>query len=341
MIWLTWRQHRLEGLIAALLVVVVAGLVGSLVVAAQPLLEQIKHVCPIVVDDSCGRALTAFNARFGMFQQPLNLAFVVLPALSGMFIGAPLLAREFEQGTDEMVWTQGITRRKWLFIKVAILGSATIAMAGILAVAGHEWSTAVPADSYNQWFAFDVQGPEFVAYALFSFALGVAAGAAIGRTVPAMAVVLVGFLAVRAAIELFVRRNFIPPVESELAGPRPAAAPASAGGWRSRRNAVGDAAASGGSQTSDQANSAFSRRKSKVASTASFSNCSTLDGSAALSAPPNLTMSINLPGREVAGNYLTSQLPIVLRATRSRKRWDRRAPPMTQVRGARPHSRHS
>jgi hypothetical protein len=218
MIWLTWRQHRLEGLITALLVVVVASLVGTLVVAAQPLLDQIKHVCPIVVDDSCGRALTAFNARFGMLQQPLNLAFFVLPALSGMFIGAPLLAREFEQGTHEVVWTQGITRRKWLFIKLAILGSATIAMAGILAVAGQEWSTAVPDGSYNQWFAFDVQGPEFVAYALFSLALGVAAGAAIGRTVPAMAVVLVGFLAVRAAIEVFVRRNFMPPVESELTG---------------------------------------------------------------------------------------------------------------------------
>ena len=218
MIWLTWRQHRLEGLIAVLLVVVVAGLVGSLVIAAQPLLEQIKHVCPIVVDDSCGRALIAFNARFGIFQQPVNLAFIVLPVLSGMFIGAPLLAREFEQGTHEMVWTQGITRRKWLFIKVAILGSATIAMAGILAVAGHEWITAVPDDSYHQWFAFDVQGPEFVAYALFSFALGVAAGAAIGRTVPAMASVLVGFLAVRAAIELFARRNFLPPVTTEVSG---------------------------------------------------------------------------------------------------------------------------
>ena len=219
MTWLIWRQHRLEGLITALLVVVVAALVGSLVVAAQPLLEQIKHACPIVVDDSRGRALIAFNARFGMFQQPLYLAFLVLPVLAGMFIGAPLLAREFEQGTDEMVWTQGITRRRWLFIKVAILGSATIAMAGILAVAGQEWSTAVPADSYNQWFAFDVQGPEFVAYALFSFALGVAAGAAIGKTVPAMAVVLIGFVAVRAAIELFVRRNFLPPVTTELSSP--------------------------------------------------------------------------------------------------------------------------
>ena len=219
MIWLTWRQHRLEGLITALLVVVVAALVGSLAVAAQPLLEEIKLACPIVVDDSCGRALIAFNARFGMFQQPLYLAFLVLPALSGMFIGAPLLAREFEQGTDEMVWTQGITRRKWLLIKLAILGSATIVMAGVLAVAGQEWSTAVPDNSYSQWFAFDVQGPEFVGYALFSFALGVAAGAAIGRTVPAMAVVLVGFLAVRATIALFARRNFLPPVTTEVSGP--------------------------------------------------------------------------------------------------------------------------
>ena len=219
MIWLTWRQHRLEGLIGAMVVVVVAALVAGIVVAAQPLLEQIKHTCSIVVDDSCGRALIAFNARFGMFQQPLTLAFLLLPVLSGMFIGAPLLAREFEQGTAEMVWTQGITRRKWLFIKLAILGSATIVMGGILAVAGQEWSTAVPDNSYNQWFAFDVQGPEFAGYTLFSFALGVAAGAAIGKTVPAMAVVLVGFLALRGAIGGFARRNFLPPVTSELTSP--------------------------------------------------------------------------------------------------------------------------
>ena len=218
MIWLTWRQHRLEGLITALVVVAVAGLVGSLVVSAQPLLEQIRHLCTVVVDDSCGRAFAAFDARFGMFRQPIDLAFIVLPVLSGMFIGAPLLAREFEQGTAEMVWTQGITRRKWLFAKLAILGSATIVMAGILAVAGQEWATAVPDNSYSQWFAFDIQGPEVAAYALFSFGLGVAAGAAIGRTVPAMAVVLVGFLAVRAAIAL-ARRNFLPPVTTELSGP--------------------------------------------------------------------------------------------------------------------------
>jgi uncharacterized membrane protein YphA (DoxX/SURF4 family) len=218
MIWLTWRQHRLEGLITALVVVAVAGVVGSLVVSAQPLLEQIRHSCTVVVDDSCGLAFTAFDAKFAVFRQPIDLAFIALPVLAGMFIGAPLLAREFEQGTAEMVWTQGITRRKWLLAKLAILGSATIVMAGILAVAGQEWATAVPDNSYSQWFAFDIQGPEVVAYVLFSFGLGVAAGAAIGRTVPAMAVVLVGFLAVRAAIAI-ARPNFLPPVTTELSGP--------------------------------------------------------------------------------------------------------------------------
>jgi hypothetical protein len=218
MIWLTWRQHRLEGLGSALVVVTVAGLVGGLVVAAQPLLEQMRHACPIVVDDSCGRTLIAFNARFGMFQQPLYLAFLVLPVLSGLFIGAPLLGREFEQGTDQLVWAQGITRNRWFLVKLAILGSTTAVMAVILAVAGQEWSTSRPDNSYNQWVAFDVQGPEFVAYALFSFALGVAAGAAIGKAVPAMAAVLVGFVGARAAIAI-ARPNFLPPVEAELSAP--------------------------------------------------------------------------------------------------------------------------
>jgi hypothetical protein len=218
LIWLTWRQHRLEGLGAALVVVFVAGLAWGAVVAAQPLLEQIRHACSSR-DDSCLNALLAFDNRFGMLRQPLYLAFLVLPVLSGLFVGAPLLARELEQGTDQMVWTQGITRRRWFVVKLAVLGSAIAVMAGILAVAGQQWSSLSPDNSYNEWYAFDTQGPEFVAYALFSFALGVAAGAAIGRTVAAMAVVLVGFIGARTVIGLFARRNFLPPVESEMSGP--------------------------------------------------------------------------------------------------------------------------
>lgn len=217
MIWLTWRQHRLEGLIAGMAAVLFGAMVTGIVVAAQPLVEQIRQSCSIVVDDSCAGAMIAFNARFGGVHVPLTLAFLALPVLSGMFIGAPLLPRELEHGTDDVVWTQGITRRKWLFIKLALLGFTTFVLATVLAAAGRLWSTSVPGPDlvYDQWSSFDVQGPEFVAYALFSFALGVAAGAAIGRTVAAMAVVPVGFLVLRVGVE-HARENFLPPVVSEV-----------------------------------------------------------------------------------------------------------------------------
>jgi hypothetical protein len=45
----------------------------------------------------------------------------VLPALAGLFVGAPLLARELEQGTHRFAWTQGVTRRRWLLSKTALL----------------------------------------------------------------------------------------------------------------------------------------------------------------------------------------------------------------------------
>jgi hypothetical protein len=38
----------------------------------------------------------------------------ILPGLLGVFIGAPLVAREIEDGTWRLAWSQGITRRTWM-----------------------------------------------------------------------------------------------------------------------------------------------------------------------------------------------------------------------------------
>jgi len=48
-----------------------------------------------------------------------------------------------------------------------------------------------------------------VAYALFAMALGIAAGALLRRTLPAMAVTLAGFIAVRAVIALWLRPHYL------------------------------------------------------------------------------------------------------------------------------------
>ena len=56
---------------------------------------------------------------------------------------------------------------------------------------------------------FDIMGIVPVAYALFAMALGICAGALLRRTLPALAVTLAGFIAVRAAVTLWLRPHYI------------------------------------------------------------------------------------------------------------------------------------
>src|SRR5215467_2497415 len=40
-----------------------------------------------------------------------------VPLVLGILCGAPLVAHEFETGTNQFAWTQTITRRRWLAVK--------------------------------------------------------------------------------------------------------------------------------------------------------------------------------------------------------------------------------
>jgi hypothetical protein len=59
---------------------------------------------------------------------------------------------------------------------------------------------------------FDLMGLVPVAYSVFALALGVAAGALLRRTLPALAVTLAGFIAVRAVTALWLRPHYLTPV---------------------------------------------------------------------------------------------------------------------------------
>ena len=51
------------------------------------------------------------------------LLLLVVPAIIGIFWGAPLVARELETGTYRLAWTQSVTRTRWLAVKLAVVGS--------------------------------------------------------------------------------------------------------------------------------------------------------------------------------------------------------------------------
>lgn len=169
------------------------------------------------------------------------------PAFAGLiavFWGAPLLATEYEQRTHLLVWSQDVSAMRWLIAKLALLGGTVVVLAGLLdLVVGIQAADVyISGFSYfNPLGAFGEIGyetwlPLALAYAVFGFFLGVAVGAVCRRIVAAMGFTLVGFVAVRALINIELRpwllAHLMPPVRGiwpladwDKPGPNAAAMP--------------------------------------------------------------------------------------------------------------------
>ena len=133
------------------------------------------------------------------------------PALVGLFWGAPLVAAEAEAGTTQFAWMQSVTRRRWLAVKIGWMLLAAAVWGGVISALVTWWSgpdNAEQLDAFNPG-RFDIMGLVPVAYSLFAVALGIAAGAVTRRVLPAMAVTLAGFIAVRAVVALWLRPHYM------------------------------------------------------------------------------------------------------------------------------------
>src|SRR3984893_3333002 len=182
MIWLAWRQSRAQAIIAlaAVLAVTTASFVW-------------------------GRTDTTIRLWLSVFA-------VVVPGLLGAFWGAPLVAGELESGSFRLVWTQDISRARWLAARLAVTGLAAMATAGLASWLITWWAGPLDRAGLDQFGSFDSRDIVPVGYAAFAFALGVLLGALLRRTVPAMAATLVVFTAARLAFRLLGRPALLPPV---------------------------------------------------------------------------------------------------------------------------------
>jgi hypothetical protein len=219
MIWLTWRQHRAA-------VIVIAGALTLLAVSLLPLGQQMAATYHRVQQGTSIATCIAHNSQdpicdalTGDFRRQwsdysvLLLLLTFLPALAGIFLGAPLVAREVERGTHRFVWTQGITRRRWIVVQICGLVLLTLVAFGALALFITWWRAPLDqVDGSRFSYGFDLEGIIPVAYALFALAVGIAAGALTRRAVAAMALALGVFLAVRGVVEFVLRPQFLPPV---------------------------------------------------------------------------------------------------------------------------------
>jgi hypothetical protein len=217
MIWLTWRQHRRQALFTAIAVAALAALMIPTGLAMRAsMTDSGAAACVGTADangwytDECRQAFERFTNQWSALSF-LGILFLVLPVLVGLFWGAPLVAREVEQGTHRLVWTQGVSRRRWAAVKFGVVGLATAAVAvgyglGML----WWWTPFTQAGELGrfQWLFFDMQGVAPIGYTAFAVALGVFAGSVWPRLLPAMGVTLVGFIGVRIVVELFARPRY-------------------------------------------------------------------------------------------------------------------------------------
>jgi hypothetical protein len=236
MMWLTWRQFRAQAITA------VAALAAFAIVLA--LTES--HMSSMY--NSSGLATCHGNACAGLattFLQNLTsgqgvsflptgadlyvilyflsvLIILIAPAITGIFWGAPMIARELEAGTFRLTWNQSVTRTRWLTVKLALIGVAAMVVTEAFSLIQAWWAApigkavgfgggaSILSETRFGWFVFPSHGITPLGYAAFAFALGVTTGLLIRRPIPAMAVTLVVFAAMQAIVPLWIRPNLFP-----------------------------------------------------------------------------------------------------------------------------------
>ena len=202
--WLIWRQHRVQAGIAALV----------LAAFALPVLVTGRHLHAALsacrVHNACGgNLLGGYNAVNTL----VDLT-ILVPAVIGLFWGAVLIGRELENGTVALVWTQTVTKRHWLRVKLLTLFVGAAASGAAVSGLVTWWSSTRNATLESRFggLQFDIQGIAPIAYTVFAAALGLFAGALWRRALPAMATTIGGFVGVRLLVELFARPHFMSPV---------------------------------------------------------------------------------------------------------------------------------
>ncbi|MGH3415427.1 MAG: ABC transporter permease [Actinocrinis sp.] len=216
--WVAWRQHRtaLLGVAAALcicsLILVYDGLAMHRDFTTLGLARCVPGPLGSTSRDCVGR-VADFHGDQNRVSQ-LMAAFLPLPVLFGLFLGAPLLAREYESGTYRFAFTQGAGRTRWLVTKIVVLTVFTIAAATAFTGLVMWWyGPLIPLDGrIGQTGIPEIYGAVFVARAVFAFAVGILAGALLRRVVAAVGATLAVWIAVVVPSITALRPHLMSPV---------------------------------------------------------------------------------------------------------------------------------
>ena len=202
-----WLRHRAAFL--GMLFLYVACAVAILVGEGSARSMFATYVADHCVTGPIQAACPTISNNFANTTDPISsVLFVleILPVVVGVFLGAPLVAREIESGTYRFTFSQATSRTRWLLAAITMLG-AFVAAGGVvlgLLVAGwaHPFEVVGVAESVWEPGNFVTSWCLLAALSLLGVAVGALIGTVAKRAVPAMAttLVVVGGLVVAATV---------------------------------------------------------------------------------------------------------------------------------------------
>lgn len=221
LVWLTWRQHRWTLIGTLVMAAVLVGWMTSVSSELTDLFHQCHDVaCP---EESPQGLKLAGSGRLVMTYASLSLLVRYMPMLIGVFIGVPVLSREHEQRTLLLAWSQDVSPARWLCAKLSLLGLFVAGVTAVVAVASDRLEHAVANVSPESMFGHEMflnTAMLPLAISICWFAIGVALGAAVRRTLPAVFGVVAGFV----GLMLLVLYRY-PTLVKPLSAYRPIGAP--------------------------------------------------------------------------------------------------------------------
>ncbi len=157
MIWLTWRQFRAQAstavaaLAAFAVVLAVTESHMSSLYAASGLTACHRDSCAglasqYLVHLTSGQSFPLLpdgSNEYVIFYFLSVLVILIAPAITGIFWGAPLIARELETGTCRLAWNQSITRTRWLTVKLTLTGVAAMAVTEAFSLLQAWWAAPI------------------------------------------------------------------------------------------------------------------------------------------------------------------------------------------------------
>lgn len=218
MIWLTWRQFR--GQFVAT-IALLAALTAYLIYVGYAIRNAYRtDILGCLPANGCelDKVKDLFVQDHRSMVTIPAIVLIAVPAIIGVFWGGPLITRELETNTHRLVWNQTVTRTHWLAVKLAVVGTAAVAVTGALSLV-LTWA----ASRYDQLvgsrfdpLSFASRNVAPIGYVIFAFVLGTTAGLFLRRTVKAMAVTLLLVGVIQLLIPTIARPYLRPPVTQSV-----------------------------------------------------------------------------------------------------------------------------